>query len=131
MKLVTIMNKYIFGPDPQNPNEKEKYKPNGSHIYAAYTDKKTNKTRLVQMTHLYEDKKVRKIKQGLILPVKLPNVQFPSGVKREYYDKDIHGKPIDLKKVKAANVLSKSKKATYLSKPLADKITKFATKKHK
>ena len=127
MKLVTIKNKYIFR--PRTDKEAAKYKPNEAHIYAAYTDEETGETRLVQMTHLYEERKRIGIKQGYILPVKLPNVEFPSGTHDYYYSKDIDGKPIDLKKVKAKNLNSKSGKATYVRKPLADKIKAFAKKR--
>lgn len=129
MKIVTIKNKYIFGPKAGRGTKK--YDPNEAHIYAVYKDDKSGETRLVQMTHLYEPRKRDAIKQGHILPVKLPNVEFPSGVNNSYYIKDINGEPIDLKKVKARDIKGKSKKATYLRKPLADKIKAFAKKKRK
>ena len=126
MKLVTVKNKYIFKPQKKT----DKYKPEQAHIYAAYRDKKTNETRLIQMTHLYEPKKKKGIKRGYLLPVKLPNVEFPSGVNNSYYAKDVRGDPIDLKKIKARDITGKTKKATYIRKPLADKIIRFAKKKH-
>lgn len=128
MKIVTIKNKYIYKKNPKDENE---YKPEGSHIYAVYKDQKSGETRLVQMTHLYDPKKTKGIKQGYLMPVKLPNVEFPSGVNNSYYSKDVNGNPIDLKQIKAKDVPGKTKKATYVSKPLADKITAFAKKKHK
>lgn len=84
MKLVTIKNKYIY--KPATPEEKKNYRPNGSHIYAAYTDEKTGETRLIQMTHVIEKSKENKIKSG---------------------------------------------KATYVRKPLADKIKAHAKNRHK
>ena len=56
---------------------------------------------------------------------------MPSGVKNEFYTKDIDGDPIDLKKIKAADVPGKKKKATYIRKPLAEKIIAFARKRRK
>ena len=56
------------------------------------------------------------------------SVDMPSGVKNEFYTKDIDGDPIDLKKIKAADVPGKKKKATYIRKPLAEKIVAFAKK---
>ena len=129
MKLVTIKNKYMY--KPATPEEKKKYKPNGVHLYAAYTDEETKELRLVQMTHVIEEQKAAKIKRGKLLMVKLPNVDMPSGVKNEYFSKDVDGNAIDLAKVKAQNIKSKSGKATYVRKPMADKIKAFAKKRHK
>lgn len=129
MKLVTIKNKYMY--KPTTPEEKKKYKPNGVHLYAAYTDEETKELRLVQMTHVLENRKEKKIKSGKLLLVKLPNVDMPSGVHNSYYCKDVNGDAIDLAKVKAQNVKSKSGKATYVRKPMADKIKAFAKKRHK
>ena len=56
---------------------------------------------------------------------------MPSGVKKEFYTKDINGDPIDLKKIKATDVPGRKKKATYVRKSLAEKIVAFAKKKHK
>lgn len=129
MKLVKIKNKYIYKPDESNPEEVKKYKRNGSHIYAVYKDKETGELRAVQTTHLYEEKKVSRIRKGVLLEMRLPKVEFPSGVKGEYYACDINGDPIDLKKVKAINV--GGKKANYLPKAKADKIKAFAKKRVK
>lgn len=141
MKIVTIKNKHIFKPDetPKPKREKQKvskepekeYKPNQSHIYAAYKDKKSGETRLIQMTHIIEPRKKDAIKQGHILPVKLPNVDMPSGVNNSYYNKDINGDPIDLKKIEALDIPGKKKKATYISKSLSEKIIAFAKKRRK
>lgn len=141
MKLVTIKNKYIFKPDePPKPKKKKdgekegpekKYNPNQAHIYAVYKDKETGETRLIQMTHVIEPQKKSAIKMGRLMMVQLPNVDMPSGVKNEYYTIDINGDPIDLKKIKAADIPGKNKKATYVRKSLAEKIIAFAKKKHK
>ncbi len=126
MKLVTIKNKFIF--KPISEAQKNKYKPEQAHIYAAYKDKKSKQTRLIQMTHVIEPRKQADIKKGNLLMVKLPNVDMPSGVKREYFVKDAKGALIDLKKMEAKNIETKSGKATYVSKSLANKITDFAKK---
>lgn len=141
MKLVMIKNKYIFKPDPAKKKkarkaktgkqEEKPYEPNGKHIYAVYKDKKNGETRLVQMTHLYEPIKAKGVKQGYLLPVKLPNVDMPSGVNNSYYTKDVDGAPIDLKKIEAKDVEGKKKKATYIRKSLADKIIRFAKHRRK
>lgn len=128
MKLVTIKNKFIFKPGSKS---KKKYKPEQAHIYAAYRDKKSKQTRLIQMTHVIEPRKQADLKKGNLLMVKLPNVDMPSGVRNQYYTKDISGAPIDLKKMEAKNIETKSGKATYVSKPLAKKIVGFAKKEHK
>lgn len=109
----------------------ERYKPNQAHIYAVYKDKATGETRLIQMTHVIEPKKEKAIKKGYLMPVKLPNVDMPSGVNNSYYNKDINGDPIDLQKIKAKDIEGKKKKATYIRKSLAEKIIAFAQKKHK
>lgn len=129
MKLVTIKNKYIFKPDSKKAKEIAKYKPNEAHIYAVYKDKQTKETRLIQMTHLIEEKKKIGIQRGYLMMVQLPNVEFPSGVKNEYFFKDVDGNPIDLKKLKAKNINGKSKKPTYLRKKLSDQIIGFAKKR--
>lgn len=126
MKLVMIKNKFIF--KPTSKSQKKKYQPEQSHIYAAYKDKASKQTRLIQMTHVIEPRKQADIKKGNLLMVKLPNVDMPSGVKREFYTKDITGASIDLKKLEAKNLPNKTGKATYVSKPLATKITDFAKK---
>lgn len=129
MKFVTIKNKYIFKSSKKDKGKE--YKPNQAHIYAVYKDKKTGETRLVQMTHLVEPQKKGAIKMGRLMMVQFPNVDMPSGVKNEFYTKDIDGAPIDLKKIKAKDIKGKKKKATYISKPLAEKIIAFANKRHK
>ena len=83
------------------------------------------------MTHVIEPRKQADIKKGTLLMVKLPNVDMPSGVKREYFVKDAKGALIDLKKMEAKNIETKSGKATYVSKSLANKITDFAKKERK
>lgn len=128
MKLVTIKNKFIF--KPTSKSEKTKYKPEQAHIYAAYKDKKSKQTRLIQMTHVIEPRKKADIKKGNLLMVKLPNVDMPSGVRSQYYTKDVKGAAIDLKKVEAKNLPNKTGKATYVRKSLADKITNFAKDEH-
>ncbi len=129
MKLVKIKNKYMY--TPKTKKEAKNYIPDGTHIYAAYKDKESGETRLVQMTHMLEDRKEKRLRKGELLMVKLPNVDMPSGVKNEYFSKDVNGNDIDLAKVKAKDVKSKSGKATYLCKPLADKIKAFAQKRLK
>ena len=107
--------------------EEAKYNPEGTHIYAVQTDKKTKETYAVRLTHVYEPKKEKKIKSGQLMVLKLPNVEFPSGVTNRRTTKDVNGKPLDLKTVQAVNL--NSKKATYLSKSQADKINKFSEPK--
>lgn len=124
MKLVKIKNKYMYTPAE---NEKENYKPEGIHIYAVYKDKTTGATVAIQTTHLLEHKKVLKIISKKLLPIKLPDIDFMSGIKKGLIVQDVNGNPLDLKKVKAVNV--KEGKTTYLRKSQADKIKAFAGKK--
>ncbi len=121
MKLVKIKNKYMFL--PKKGQEKD-YEPEGIHIYAVETDKKTKETWAVRLTHVYEPIKVKKIKKGQIIVMKLPDVQYPSGVTNTRMTKDVHGQPLDLKKVDAINI--NPKKATYLSRAQAEKIKSFS-----
>ena len=110
---------------PKNGQEKD-YEPEGVHIYAVETDKKTKETWAVRLTHIYEPVKEKRIKKGQLIVMKLPGITFPSGITNNRTMTDVHGDPLDLKKVQAKNI--NPKKATYLSKAQADKIKGFARK---
>ena len=71
------------------------YQPNGVHTYAVYKDRKTKKYRAIQLTHLYEPKKVNLIKRGYLMETKLKQFDFPTGVHSEYYDKYVNGQPLN------------------------------------
>lgn len=85
-KLVSIKNKHIF-----NSN-----KPETSHYYVKYYDKKNKETRLVGLTHLYDisEGNKQRLSKGLIKEEKFKALYLPSGVKNKYIRKDINGKPL-------------------------------------
>lgn len=121
MKLVKIKNKHMYLPKRENDND---YNPEGIHIYAVETDKKTKRTWAVRLTHIYEPEKEKRIKRGQLIVMKLPGLNFPSGVSKQRRTEDVHGEVLDLKKVEAVNI--NGKKATYLSKKQAEKIKGFS-----
>ena len=88
MRLVKIKNKYLF-----NSNN-----PNGTHTYAAYYDRANKRYNAVQLTHLYvkDDKRFKQVKRGDIMVTKFKEFDVPSGVRNQYYNKNINGSKIDL-----------------------------------
>ena len=81
MRLVKIKNKYLF-----NSNN-----PNGTHTYAAYYDRANKRYNAVQLTHLYvkDDKRFKQVKRGDIMVTKFKEFDVPSGVRNQYYNKNI------------------------------------------
>ena len=114
MKLFKIKNKYMY-------QAKTKKEENEKHIYAIYRDKKTKELRAIRTTHLYEPDKVTQIRRGTLRVEKFPNVKYPSGVFNKYTIKDINGKPLTYKGVRAKRV-SKSN----IPRRQAKRIKKFA-----
>jgi len=95
MRLINIKNKYIFHSD----------KPEQSHRYLLYYDRKYKETRLVKTTHLYEipEKKKYKLKKGYIKEFKFKGEYLPTGVKNEYITKDINGNKLKYKSLNYKN----------------------------
>lgn len=118
MRLVKIKNKYLF-----NSN-----KPNGYHYYATYYDRKNKRYNAVQLTHLYvkDSTRFNQVSKGNIMVMKFNGFDVPSGVRNQYYFKDVNGQNICLKN---KNVLHVSK--NHLKKKQSDKIRLFAKKPHK
>ena len=85
MRLFKIRNRYMYTSSNRN------YDPNGVHTYAVYKDKTSGKYHAIQLTHLYEPKKVAQIENGRLMVEKFSNFRYPTGVKNNYYDKDING----------------------------------------
>ena len=115
MRLFKIKNKYMF-----NSNN-----PNGNHTYAVYKDKKTNKYRAIQLTHLYEDKKIKQINKGYLKVEKFKEFSYPTGVHDTYYDKDLKGELLYFGKKTKHIMIGK------VPNKQAKRIKNFAYKKHK
>ena len=102
MKLAKIKNRYMF----------HSSKPNGSHTYIVYYDKRTKKTHAIATTHLYnmDPKRASQVKVGVYKKMKLPGFETPSGVYRKSVSKNVFGTDINLhsKDVKLKQTLSKS-----------------------
>ena len=119
MRLVKIKNSYLFKGN----------NPNGVHTYAAYYDKKSKSTRAVGLTHLYvkDQKRFQQVTKGNIMVTKFKEFDVPSGVKNSYFDKNIHGKKINLKDMKNVKFVSQR----YLSKTQSNQIINFAKRREK
>lgn len=119
MRLFKIKNKYMYN------SQNNDYKPNGNHTYAVYKDKKTGKYRAIQLTHLFETKKVAQIEKGQLLIENFNYFKYPTGVKNNYYDKDINGNILDF---------GKNTKHLYIGNVPsghAKRIILFANKRHR
>lgn len=118
MRLVKIKNKYLF-----NSNN-----PNGTHTYAAFYDRKNKCYNAVQLTHLYvkDANRFRQVSRGNIMVTKFKEFDVPSGVRNQYYNKNINGGKIDLKD---KNVIYVAK--NHLNKKQSNCIKLFANKPHK
>ena len=88
--------------------------PNGVHTYAVYKDRKSNKYRAIQLTHLYENRKEHQIKSGYLKVEKFKQFDYPTGVHNSYYDKDVHGNSLyfgkNTKHLKIGNIPDKQAK---------------------
>ncbi len=62
MKITKIKNKYMFN----------SIKPNSTHYYLVYKDKRTNEVRAIELTHLYKRDNYRftQLKRGLYKKMK-------------------------------------------------------------
>lgn len=119
MKLVKIKNRYLFKDD----------NPNGTHTYATYYDRQNKRYNAVQLTHLYikDEKRFKQVKRGNIMVTKFKEFDVPSGVKNEYYCKNVNGGNINLNDKSNVKIVSNR----HLSKKQSDKIKLFAKYKHK
>ncbi len=124
-KIVKIKNKYMFTPTEKNSKD---YKPDGVHTYIVFKDT-AGHTFAIRTTHLYEKKKFDQLEKKILMAMKLPNIKYPSGVRRGIISTDVEGKELDLNKVHAVNI--SGKRGTYLTKKQAEKVIKFACKKDK
>lgn len=89
MKIAKIKNRYMF--NSSNPN--------GYHDYLVYKDKNSGQIRAIQLTHLYNEDRLRfsQIRSGLLKSFKLPHRETPSGVNNGYITTDINGNPLNLR----------------------------------
>lgn len=113
MRIAKIQNKYFFESD----------KPNGTHTYAVYYDKATQRNRAVPLTHLYvkDKKRFSQVKKGKIQIEKFKEFDDPSGVWNYYYSQNIKGEKISLKHPDIKKVENR-----YLSTKQSGRIKKFA-----
>ena len=119
MRLVKIKNRYLF----------KSNNPNGTHTYATYYDRKNKRYNAIQLTHLYvkDNNRFKQVARGNIMVTKFKEFDVPSGVRNQYYFKNVNGGKIDLKD--KDNVVKVDKR--HLSKKQSDKIKSFARYKHK
>lgn len=129
MRLVKIRNKYMF--KPKNEKEEKAYKGNQEHIYAVYKEEKSGELRAVQLTHLYDHKRVQALERKLLKEVKLPSIKYPSGAKNSYFAKDINGNPLDLDAVEGHIIKNSKNKTVYVPAKTAKEIKRFAKKREK
>ncbi|MBE5764015.1 MAG: hypothetical protein E7339_00235 [Clostridiales bacterium] len=117
MRLVKIKNRYLF----------KSNNPNGTHTYATYYDRKNKRYNAIQLTHLYvkDNNRFKQVARGNIMVTKFKEFDVPSGVRNQYYFKNVSGGKIDLKD---KNVIYISKR--HLSKKQSEKIKLFANSKH-
>ena len=99
--------------------------PNGHHTYAVYKDKKTNKYRAIQLTHIYEKKKERLIDKGYLKVEKLKQFKHPTGIHNMYYETDINGNNLYFGKKTKYQCVGK------VSNNQARRIKNFAKRKYK
>lgn len=113
MRIYHIKDSYMF-------NKKNK---NGTHRYAVYKDRKTNETRAIHLTHLYEipSNKQHRLNNGWIKEFKLSCYKLPSGVETGYRTKDINGNPIVLNR--------NNSRASYCLKKFDSKKIKLIAKR--
>lgn len=116
MRLVKIKNSYLF-----NSNN-----PNGTHTYATYYDRKNKRYNAIQLTHLYvkDENRFKQVKRGNIMITKFKEFDTPTGVRNQYYNKNINGSKIDLND--KVNVVKVSKR--FLPKKQSTQIKNFANK---
>lgn len=79
------------------------------HIYLVYSDKNNNVKKVVETTHIIEPSVIEKVKKNLIKIVQLSGENYPTGVNRSYYVKDINNKPFNLKELSLKNSKLKPK----------------------
>lgn len=103
--------------------------PSGTHLYAVYKDKKTKRTRAIQLTHVLEKKKERQINRGVLSIEKIKPIKHISGVPNKYYDSDVNGKPLQIGKKNKRK--SDMKYIGTVPTSQAKRIQKFAKIRHK
>ena len=118
MRLAKIKNRYLF----------KSNNPNGVHTYATYYDRKNQRYNAIQLTHLYvkDSNRFKQVSKGNIMVTKFKEFDVPSGVRNQYYNKNVNGGKIDLKD-KNVTYIAKQ----HLTKKQSDKIKLFANKLHK
>ena len=119
MRLVKIKNRYLFKGN----------NPNGIHTYATYYDRKNKRYNAIQLTHLYvkDANRFKQVSKGNIMVTKFKEFDVPSGVRNQFYCKNVNGGKIDLKDKN--NVVKVGKR--YLSKKQSSQIKNFANKPFK
>lgn len=103
--------------------------PNGVHTYATYYDRKNKRYNAIQLTHLYvkDANRFKQLSKGNIMITKFKKFDVPSGVRNQYYNKNVNGGKIDLND--KINVVKVGKR--YLSKKQSSQIKNFANKTFK
>ena len=119
MRLVKIKNRYLFKGN----------NPNGTHTYATYYDRQNKRYNAVQLTHLYvkDANRFKQVQRGDIMITKFKEFDVPSGVRNQYYSKNVNGGKINLNDKSNVKLVSNR----HLSKKQSDKIKLFAKRKHK
>ena len=119
MRLVNIKNRYMF----------KSNNPNGKHTYAVYYDRKNKQYNAIQLTHLYvkDSNRFKQVSKGNIMVTKFKEFDVPSGVRNQYYNKNVNGAKINLNDKSNVKLVSKR----HLNKKQSNLIKLFANKLHK
>lgn len=119
MRLVKIKNRYMF----------KSSNPNGVHTYATYYDRQNKRYNAIQLTHLYvkDANRFKQVSKGNIMVTKFKEFDVPSGVRNQYYNKNVNGGKINLNDKSNVKLVSKR----HLNKKQSDKIKLFANKPYK
>lgn len=119
--LYWIRDKFMF----KDSKNKEITDDTKKHKYVVYHDENGKVDRVVETTHLYEEKKVDKIRGGLLKAYQFSGDEFPSGVENQYITTDVNNKPL-----KSVDIQEKPDKAR-IDEAQALSIHNFAKKKRK
>ena len=96
---------------------------------STYYDRKNKRYNAIQLTHLYikDANRFKQVSKGNILVTKFKEFDVPSGVRNQYYNKNINGGKINLNDKSNVKLVSNR----HLNKKQSDKIKLFANKPYK
>lgn len=130
MRLAKIKNKYMFDCSKYDSKDQSKQNksinPEGTHYYLVFYDVKKKCYVAIQTTHLYykDEKRFKQVKKGFIIVEKLKEFEVPTGIKKDVYNNNTSGGPIDLTDKENVRFVSKR----YLSSKQSNRIKNFVKK---